>query len=58
MIKGHKEVRKKEKERFFLLFLLDNGRILIWICEAQKPTDLTDPVSGFMNVHFCLGFRV
>jgi hypothetical protein len=34
-IKGHKEVRKQQKSRFFYNFLLVDGRIQ----EAQKHTD-------------------
>jgi hypothetical protein len=52
-IKSHKEVTKKTAEiRFFLLFLLDDGRIRIRtsdkrirmrIREAKRQTDPTDP---------------
>ncbi len=46
----NKEVTKQWKSRFFLLFLLDDGRIRFRTCdlrmqirEAQKHTDPTDP---------------
>jgi hypothetical protein len=34
-IKSHEEVTKQKKSRFFLLFLLDDGRILI--CTSKDP---------------------
>jgi hypothetical protein len=42
-IKSQKEVPKYKNSRFFLLFLLNDGRIRIWIQKAHKHTDPTDP---------------
>jgi hypothetical protein len=53
LVKNHKEVTKQKKSRFFLLILLDDGRIRIrirtcgernrmQIWEAQKHMDPTD----------------
>ncbi len=41
--KTHNEVTKQQESRFYLLFLLDDGRIRIRIPEAQKHTDPMDP---------------
>jgi hypothetical protein len=42
-VNSHKEVTKQKKSRFFLLFLLDDGRIRSRIREAQEHKDPTDP---------------
>ncbi len=51
LLKSHKEVTKQKKSRFFLLFLLDDGRIRIrmQIREAQKHTD---PQHWFKRLRF------
>jgi hypothetical protein len=43
LVNSHKEVTKQKKSRFFLLFLLDDGRIRSRIREDQEHKDPTDP---------------
>ncbi len=53
-MKSQKEVVKQWKSRFFLLFLLNDGRIQIRIQEAQKHVDPVDPDSDPDPQHWFL----
>ncbi len=57
-IKSHKEVKKQLKSRFFLLFLLDDGRIWIRIHSSDPDPDPEHCQKtrwvGFLNLVFCV----